>query len=65
VIDVLSRRIVGWRASNSLRSNLTLDELEQAPLDRRFSASEWLVQQRDCGVQRRSIRHTDRAAETR
>jgi len=29
VIDVFSRRIVGWRASTSLRSDLALDALEQ------------------------------------
>jgi transposase InsO family protein len=30
VIDVFSRRIVGWRASSSLRSVLALNALEQA-----------------------------------
>lgn len=30
VIDVFARRIVGWRASRSLRSDLALDALEQA-----------------------------------
>jgi transposase InsO family protein len=30
LIDVFSRRIVGWRASTSLRSDLALDALEQA-----------------------------------
>ena len=34
VIDVFSRRIVGWRASSSLRSDLALDALEQALYDR-------------------------------
>ena len=34
VIDVFSRRIVGWRASTSLRSDLALDALEQALYDR-------------------------------
>lgn len=29
VIDVFSRRIVGWRTSTSLRSDLALDALEQ------------------------------------
>jgi len=29
VIDVFSRRIVGWRASSSLRSDLALEALEQ------------------------------------
>jgi transposase InsO family protein len=35
VIDVYSRRIVGWRASRSLRSDLALDALEQAICARR------------------------------
>jgi putative transposase len=30
ITDVFSRRIVGWRVSNSLRSDLALDALEQA-----------------------------------
>jgi transposase InsO family protein len=34
VIDVFSRRIVGWRASRSLRTDLALDALEQAIWDR-------------------------------
>jgi transposase InsO family protein len=33
VIDVFSRRIVGWRVSRSLRSDLALDALEQALSD--------------------------------
>ena len=33
VIDVFSRRIVGWRASTSLRTDLALDGLEQALYD--------------------------------
>jgi len=34
VIDAYSRRIVGWRASRSLRTDLALDALEQAIWDR-------------------------------
>ena len=34
VIDVFSRRIVGWRASRSQRSDLALDALKQALYDR-------------------------------
>jgi len=34
VIDVISRRIVGWRASASMRTDLALDALEQAVYDR-------------------------------
>lgn len=35
VIDAFSRRIVGWRVSNSLRSDLALDALEQAIWERK------------------------------
>ncbi len=34
VIDVFSRRIVGWRASASMRTDLAIDALEQALYDR-------------------------------
>ena len=35
VIDAYARRIVGWRVSNSLHTNLSLDALEQALHERR------------------------------
>jgi transposase InsO family protein len=63
VIDVFSRRIVGWRASSSLRSDLALDALEQALHDRPIAASERLVHHSDRGVQYLSIRYTERLAE--
>jgi len=61
VIDVFSRRIVGWRASNSLRTDLALDALEQALYDR--PDVEDLVHHSDRGVQYLSIRYTERLAE--
>ena len=51
VIDVFARRIVGWRASTSLRSDLALDALEQALYDRTIAESERLVHHSDRGVQ--------------
>jgi putative transposase len=63
VIDVFSRRIVGWRASNSLRSDLALDALEQALYGRPIGASERLIHHSDRGVQYLSIRYTERLAE--
>jgi transposase InsO family protein len=63
VIDVFSRRIVGWRASSSLRSDLALDALEQALYDRPLGKSERLVHHSDRGVQYLSIRYTERLAE--
>jgi len=61
VIDVFSRRIVGWRVSRSLRSDLALDALEQALHAR--PEREGLVHHSDRGVQYLSIRYTDRLAE--
>jgi putative transposase len=61
VIDVFSRRIVGWRASTSLRSDLALDALEQALYDRETDGQ--LVHHSDRGVQYLSIRYTERLAE--
>jgi transposase InsO family protein len=63
VIDVFSRRIVGWRASNSLRTDLALDALEQALYDRPIGESERLIHHSDMGVQYLSIRYTERLAE--
>lgn len=63
VIDVFARRIVGWRASNSLRSDLALDALEQALYDRSIDAKMSLVHHSDHGSQYLSIRYTERLAE--
>jgi len=63
VIDTFARRIVGWRASTSLRTDLVLDALEQALYDRRESPLEPLVHHSDRGSQYLSIRYTDRLAE--
>lgn len=63
VIDVFSRRIVGWRASNSLRSDLALDAPEQALYDRPIGESGRLVHHSDRGVQYLSSRYTECLAE--
>jgi putative transposase len=63
VIDVFSRRIVGWRVSSSLRSDLALDALEQALYDRPLATATPLVHHSDRGVQYLSIRYTERLAE--
>jgi putative transposase len=62
VIDVFSRRIVGWRASSSLR-DLALDAREQALYDRPIGQSKRRVHHSDRGVQYLSIRDTERLAE--
>ncbi len=61
ITDVFSRKIVGWRVSNSLRSDLALDAREQA-LHARSNVSQ-LVHHSDRGVQYLSIRYTERLAE--
>lgn len=58
VTDAFSRRIVGWRASTSLRTDLALDALEQALYDRDTDAP--LVHHSDRGSQYLAIRYTDR-----
>jgi hypothetical protein len=49
VVDAFSRRIVGWRASSSMRTDLALDALEQAIHDR--ETDERLVHHSDRGSQ--------------
>ena len=53
VIDAFSRRIVGWRASSSMRTDLALDALEQALHDR----------ETDERVNERLIHHSDRGTQ--
>lgn len=61
VVDVFSRRIVGWRVSTSLRTDLVLDALEQAIHAR--GRSEHLIHHSDRGAQYLSIRYSERLAE--
>jgi len=61
VIDVYARRIVGWRVSGSLRTDLALDALEQALHAR--PRTDDLVHHSDRGTQYVSIRYTERLAE--
>jgi transposase InsO family protein len=61
VVDVFARRIVGWRVSNSLRTDFVLDALEQALYSRKIT--EGLIHHSDRGTQYLSIRYTERLAE--
>jgi transposase InsO family protein len=61
VIDVFARRIVGWRVSSSLRTDLALDALEQALYDRQLNGAERLIHHSDRGTQggiNRSTQHS-------
>jgi len=61
VIDVFARRIVGWRASTSMRSDLVLDALEQALYDRETEGG--LIHHSDRGSQYLAIRYSERLAD--
>jgi putative transposase len=60
VIDVFSRRIVGWKAARSMTANLVIDALNMAAWTRRHSALDGLVCHSDAGSQYTSIAYTDR-----
>lgn len=60
VIDVYARRIVGWRAASSPRTDLVLDALEQAIWARLPDAVPGLIHHSDRGGQYLSIRYTER-----
>jgi transposase InsO family protein len=63
VIDVFSRRIVGWRVAASLRTDFVLDALEQAVGERGAATLAGLVHHSDHGTQYVSMRYTDRLAD--
>ena len=63
IIDCFARRIVGWQASRSLRTDLCLDALEQAIWARKDDGLEELVHHSDRGVQYLSIRYTERVSD--
>jgi hypothetical protein len=59
IIDVYSRRIVGWRVSISLGSGLALDTLERAICESDDAREDHLVHHSDRGVRYLSIRNTN------
>lgn len=65
VIDVFSRRIVGWRTASAMPTGLPLDALEMALFTRTRSGAEvaGLVHHSDAGSQYTSIRYTERLAD--
>ena len=58
VLDVFTRRIVGWRAARTMKTELVLDALEQALWAR--GKPDGLVHHSDRGSQYLSIRYSDR-----
>ena len=65
VLDVFSRRIVGWQVSTSLRTDLALDALDMGLWECRRAGQDitGLIHHSDAGVQYRAIRYTERLAE--
>lgn len=61
IVDVFSRRLVGWRVSTSIKTDLVLDALEQAIHAR--GKSDDLIHHSDRGTQYLSIRYSERLAE--
>ena len=64
VVDVFARRIVGWRVSGSMKTDLVLDALEQALYARRSLLTGELVHHSDRGSQYVSIRYSERLSES-
>jgi putative transposase len=64
VIDAYARRILGWRAATSMRTQLVLDALEQAVWVRRREGADLagLIHHTDAGSQYTSITFTERLA---
>ncbi len=63
IIDVFSRRLVGWKASRSMTADLVVDALNMAAWTRRHTSLENLVCHTDAGNQYTSILYTDRIDE--
>src|SRR5262245_58751958 len=61
VIDVFSRRIIGWRVARSMHTDLVLDALEQELWSR--SGARGVIHHSDRGSQYLSIRYTERLKE--
>ena len=59
VIDVFSRRIVGWAVAGHLRTDLPLEALELAVWTRRQSRLDGLIAHTDAGSQYLAVRYTD------
>jgi putative transposase len=65
VLDVFSRRVVGWQLSTSLRTDLALDALNMGLWTRTRDGHDTsaLVHHSDRGVQYLAVRYTERLAE--
>ena len=63
VVDVFSRRIVGWKAARTMAASLVIDALNMAAWTRRGVDIHGVVCHSDAGSQYTSIAYTDRLVE--
>ena len=63
IIDVFSRRLVGWKAARSMTTALVLDALNMAAWTRRHTSLDGLICLTDAGSQYTSVLYTDRIDE--
>jgi len=63
VVDVYSRRIVGWKAARTMAASLVVDALNMAAWTRRGVDLDGLICHHDAGSQYTSIAYTDRLDE--
>jgi putative transposase len=65
ILDVFSRRVIGWQVSTSLRTDLALDALQMGLWTRHRDGHDTsaLVHHSDRGVQYLAVRYTERLAE--
>ncbi len=63
IVDVFSRRIVGWKAARTMHTSLVLDALNMAAWTRRGVNIDGVVCHSDAGSQYTSIAYTDRLDE--
>jgi putative transposase len=63
VVDVYSRRIVGWKAARTMTASLVVDALNMAAWTRRGVDIEGVICHSDAGSQYTSIAYTDRLDE--
>ena len=63
IIDVCSRRLVGWKAARSMTAALVVDALNMAAWTRRHTTLDGLICHTDAGSQYTSISYTDRIDE--
>jgi hypothetical protein len=60
IIDVYSRRLVGWKAARSMTASLVIDALNMAAWTRRHTTIDGLICHTDAGSQYTSIAYTER-----